>query len=361
MDPKISHIQLRGLIVSITVGVGIFSMQKALADSMGTDGWIALIIGGILSFLLFIIYYNIFRLYPDKDFFEIGRLTVGSIIFKIFMVFFILYYLVLLGLVSRTLAELIKIYLLQTTPLEVILISFIVVSTYLSSYEIDKIARASYFVYPIIIAFTVVVMITAIPGSDPTNVLPVFTTDFQGLYQGVGHSIFSFLGVEIVLLAMPFVEEKDKVLKTGIYAISTVTIIYLIMFFMVVSNFSINQITSQNFPVLNLIRQLNSPGLFLENLDGLVMALWVIVIFVTMVPAYFAVGKFSSRLFGTKSHKYFILGAVPIIYYIAMMPENFIQLSGFLTNLHYFFAVFAALIIPSIILMVGLIRKRLGK
>ena len=336
-------------------------MQKNLVDSMGSDGWIGLIIGGIFSFLLFTIYYNIFRLYPDKDFFEVGRLTVGSFIFKIFMAVFIIYYLVLLGLVSRTFAELIKIYLLQTTPLEVILISFIIVSTYLSSYEIDKIARASYFVYPIIIIFTAVVMITAIPGSDPTNVLPVFTTDFQGLYQGVRHSIFSFLGVEIALLAIPFVEEKDKLLKTGIYAISTVTIIYLIMFFMVVTNFSIDQITSQNFPVLVLIRQLDSPGLFLENLDGLVMALWVIVIFVTMVPAYFAFGKFSSKLFKTKSHKYFIIGAVPIIYYIAMMPENFIQLTGFLTNVHYFFAVFTALLMPLIILKVGLIRKRLGK
>jgi len=57
--------------------------------------------------------------------------------FKIFMVFFILYYISLLGIVSRTLGELIKIFLLQRTPMEVIIVTFILSSTYLASHEID--------------------------------------------------------------------------------------------------------------------------------------------------------------------------------------------------------------------------------
>lgn len=361
MNPKISHIQLRGLIVSIVIGVGILGMQTSLVEAMGTDGWIAIIIGGILSFLMFCIYYNIFKLYPNKDFFEIGQLTVGNTVLKIFMVCFIIYYLLLISVVSRTLAELIKIFLLQTTPLEVILITFILASTYLSSYEIDKVTRASYFVYPIIILFIAMVVISAIPGSDPTNILPVFRTDFEGLYKGVGQTIFSFMGIEIVLLAIPFVEQKEKVFKTGIYAITTITLIYLIAFIMVITNFSTEQVIGQSYPVLVLIRQLDIPGFFLENLDGLVMALWVIVVFVTMVPGYFALGKFSSKLFQTKKHKQFILGAIPVIYFIAMWPENFLEIIGMLTNLYFVFAFISAIIIPIIILMVGLIRKRMTK
>lgn len=361
MDPKISHIQLRGLIVSIVIGVGVLTMQSNLVRDMGTDGWIAILIGGILSFLMFCIFYNIFKLYPNKDFFEIGNLTVGKAIFKIFKVFFIIYYMILLGLVSRNLGELIKIFLLQTTPLEIIILTFILATTYLSSYEIDKISRASYFIYPIIILFTVMIVITAIPGSEATNVLPIFRTDFEGLYKGIGHVIFSFMGVEIVILAIPYVEQKEKVFKTGIYAISTITLIYLIVFFMVLTNFSQEQIVSQNYPVLVLVRHLDAPGLFLENLDGLVMALWILVIFVTMVPAYFAVGKFSSKLFNTKKHKQFILGAVPIIYLIAMWPENFLPIMNELSNIYFAFALICALIIPLVILIIGLIKKKVVK
>lgn len=361
MDPKISHIQLRGLIVSIVIGVGVLTMQKPLVETMGTDGWIAIIIGGFTSFLSFCIYYNIFKLYPNKDFFEIGRLTVGSLLSKFFMVFFIIYYLLLLALVSRTLGELIKIFLLQTTPLEIIILTFILVSTYLASYEIDKISRAGYFVYPIIILFTVMVVFTSLTGSDLTNVLPVFRTDMQEIVAGVGHTVFSFLGIEIVLLAIPFVEQKEKVFKTGIYAIGIITAIYLIMFFMVITNFSQEQVASQNFPILVLIRQLNAPGLFLENLDGLVMGLWILVVFVTMAPGYYAMAKYTSKLFKTKKHKQFVLGAVPIIYLIAMMPENFLQIQQNLTQVYYVFAVVAGGVIPIVILVTALIRKRVSK
>lgn len=361
MDPKISHIQLRGLLVSVIIGVGVLSMQSSLVESMGTDGWIAIIIVGLLSVGIFSLYYKIFRLYPDKDFFEIGRLTVGPIIFNIFMVFFIIYYLILMGVVVRTLGELVKIFLLQTTPLEIIIITFILASTYLASHEIHKVSRAGYFVYPIIIVFTGLIILISLPGADMTNILPVFRTDIEGLLGGIRSSIFSFLGLEIVLLAIPYVEQKDKVFKTGLYSIGIITAIYLIAFIMTITNFSQDQVISQNYPVLVLTRQLDIPWLFLENLDGLVMALWVIVVFATMAPVYFAMGKFSSKLFKTKSHKYFVLGAVPIIYLIAMMPENFIELMGELTNLYYVFAVISALIIPSIILIVGLIRKKVSK
>src|SRR5699024_1215817 len=120
---------------------------------------------------------------------------------------------------------------------------------YLASYEIDKISRASYFLYPIIILFTDVVVITAIPGCEPSNILPVFTTDFEGTVQGVGDTVFSFMGIEIALLSIPFVEQKEKVYKTGVYAISTITVIYLILFLMIITNFSQEQVISQNFPV----------------------------------------------------------------------------------------------------------------
>ena len=80
-----------------------------------------------------------------------------------------------------------------------------------------------------------------------------------------------------------------------------------------------------------------------------------------MAPAYFALGKFASKLFDTKSHKYFVLGSLPIIYTIAMLPENFLQLMDQLTNVYYAFALLSAYIIPLIILGTGAIRKRVSK
>src|SRR5690606_25965951 len=135
--------------------------------------------------------------------------------------------------------ELIKIILLQTTPLEVIIITFILASSYIACYEIDVIARASYFMYPIIIFFALIIVLMSLPHSDFTRLLPIFNTDIPSIAKGVKESFFSFLGFEIILLAIPFVEKKENVFKSQLIGVFTVTIIYLALFVMAVSHFSI--------------------------------------------------------------------------------------------------------------------------
>lgn len=360
-DPKISHIQLRGLIVASIIGVGVLSMQNALATAMGTDGWIAIIISGLLMIPVLAIHTQLFKLYPGKDFFEIGKATLGSILFTIFLIIFLVYLIMLMAIVSRNLGELIKIFLLQTTPLEVLIITFILATTYIASYEIDVIARASYFVYPIIILFAVLIVLISLPGADFTNILPVFRTDFPSILKGVEGSFFSFIGLEFIVFGIPFVEEKDKVFKSGLLGLMTVTIIYLILFLMTLTHFSIEQIKSVNYPVLVLVRQLDLPGFFLENLDGIVMALWALVVFASMAPAYFGAGKILSNIFKTKSHKYFILGLVPIIYYVSLIPKNFIELIEDMTRYFNMLSLVIVIVLPSIMLIVGYIRKKVIK
>src|SRR5690606_2247158 len=127
--------------------------------------------------------------------FAISKEVFGTFISTIFLLIYLSYLLVLLGVVIRNLGELIKIFLLQTTPLEVIIISFIVASSYIASYEIDVIARGGYFVYPIIIAFAFIIILMALPGASFENILPVFRFDFMDLMKGISDVSFSFMGI----------------------------------------------------------------------------------------------------------------------------------------------------------------------
>jgi spore germination protein len=360
-DTKISHLHLRGLIVSSVIGVGILSVPNTLADTMGSDGWISIIIAGMLMIPLLLMYNQIFKLYPGMDIFEIGKATLGSFFFTIVMIIGFSYLIVSLAVVIRTLGELIKIFLLQTTPLEFIVITFIIASSYIATYEIDVIARAGYFVYPIIIAFAFIIVLIAIPGANFENILPVFRFSFKDLLKGTGNIFFSFAGMELIFFAIPYVEDKQNIVKSGVLGIMTITIIYTVIFIMSLAHFSLNQLEHQVYPVLMLIRQLDLPGFFLENLDGLIMALWVIVVFSTVAPLYFGAGKVLSKLFKTKSHKYFIWALIPVIYFIAMLPENFIQLLYDLRHVHDILAVISIVLLPLLILIVGSIRKKVER
>ena len=358
---KISHTQFRGLTVSSIVGVGVLSMQSPLVKILGTDGWIAILITGLLFIGNLAIYNQIFKLYPEKDFFEIGKATLGEVVFNIFLVIFLVYVVLSASIVTRNLGELIKSFPLQKTPIEVIIIVFILSTSYRATQEIDVIARAAYFMYPLIIIFAALIVLLAIPEADFSNLLPVFKADYKSIIKGVGYSIFSFTGIEMVLFAIPFVNDRDKVFKSGVLGLGTVIIVYLVMFFMTLTHYSLQQIESQNYPVLALVRRLDLPGFFLENLDGVVIAFWVIVIFSAMATSYFASGKVLSKLFNTKSHKYFILGLIPIIYYVSLIPENTLEVTTYTERYYDILAYISVLALPLLMLIVGYIRKRLEK
>ncbi len=356
-DPKISHIQLRGLIVSNIVGVGVLSLPNSLANSVGNNGWLVLIIAGALFIGVFMIYDRIFKLYPGKDFFEIAKETLGLFYYPCLLIIF-LYFLLFVVIITRNLGELMKIFLLQTTPVGVIIIVFILASTYLSSHEIDAIGRLGYFLYPIIIMFTGFIIAISLPKADFTHLLPVLQTDLKSIAKGIGTSIFSFLGVEIALFAIPYVEDRENVIRSGVIGIITVTLIYIALYVMTIAHFSIDQIKAIVYPILLLVRQLDLPGFFLENLDGVIMALWVLVVFATMVPNYFAGAKILSKAFKTKNHKYFVLGLVPVIFIGSILPENFIVLLNTVQRYHYILGFFSLLVIPLSILISGYLRKK---
>lgn len=356
--PKVSIIQLRALIVSTVIGIGIMSLPSTLATKMGNDGWIAILISGIMMLPLIAIIIQIFKINPDKDFFLIGKETLGSVIFTICKLIYVIYFILFLAYVVRNLAELIKAFLLPTTPLEIVILVFIVATSYIACYEIDVIARTAYFIYPIILIFALLIVLISIPSADFTNVLPVFQTELLALPKGIRSSFFSFTGFEMIIFAIPYVKEKEKILKSCFIGIGIVTIIYITIFFMCLIQFSNKQLERLNFPVIQLAKQLDLPGYFLENMDGIVMALWVIVVFSTMAPVYFGAGKVLSKIFNTKSHKYFIWALVPVIYKVALMPQNIIEIQTNLASTLDILAFLSIVIIPVLILSVGYIRKK---
>lgn len=355
---KVSRIQIRGLIVSTVIGVGVLSLPFDLANTMDNKGWMAIIISGLLTIPIIYIINKIFEQNPKKDFFQIGEEALGKVLFTICKIIILAYLVVLMSYVTRTLGELIKAFLLPTTPTEVIVLTFILTCSYIASYEIDVIARAGYFTYPIILIFAAIIILISLPNADFSNLLPITNIDLTKFPAGIKASILSFAGFEIILFALPFVENKEGVFKSCIYAIVEIVIFYVLMFVMVISHFSIKQIQRQNYPVLQLAKKIDLPGYFLENLDGLVMTVWIIIIFATVIPIYFGAGKTISKIFNTKKHKYFIWALVPIVYFVAFAPDNFVTVNKVMLFYFNILALFSIVLIPSLIFAVDSFKKR---
>lgn len=358
---KISNQQIKSLMVTIVIGVGILSLPSDMATILNNDGWIAILVGGLITIPFIMIINKLFKMYPGKTFFGLGKELLGPIIFNVFLIVALFYIILLLAYTSRIFADIIKAYLLETTPTEVIIITMLLAISYIARSQIEIIARMAVIIYPIIIGFIIFLIIVNLPNSDFTNLYPILDIDYKMLPKGIMTALFSYAGYEFIILTYPFAEDNSSALKYSLRGMFIVIGIYLIVFFITLSQYGVHQLKREIWPTIAVIKEVDLPGYFLENLDGIVMAVWVMVIYGTMGPFLHSSGTILSSIFNTRIHEIFILPSLPIIYIIALLPGNLVETNEILGKILNYFSLATIIIIPTIMFIVACIKKRRNK
>lgn len=358
---QISSKQIRGLIVSTVVGIGIIRLPQKLAIILENDGWIAIILGGLLIVPIVIIINKIFKLFPDKNISEIGYEIYGDWICRFFLVIALIYFIAALGSLSRHLGEITKAFLLPDTPIEVIIIAFILCTSYISRCNIEVLGRASYHIYPFTLLFIILLNVLSIKSLDFTNILPIFQSSIKDIPKGTLTSFYSYSGFEILVFAIPYAEEKEKTLRASLSGLAIVIVIYLIFFIISLSQFGVHRLKSQSFPSLSVVKEIDLPGYFIENLDIFAVGVWILIIFATFASIYFMGGKVAADIFKLENHDLFILPLVPIIYMVSLMPNNMFELDEVLGKFTNYMGFIALIALPIVTYTVGHYKVRRRK
>lgn len=357
----ISNQQIKALLVTTVIGVGVLSLPSDLAMILNNSGWIAIVIGGLLTLPFIMIIDRLFKLYPGKTFFQIGRKVMHPIIFNIILIIILSYSILLLSYASRIFAEVIKVYLLETTPTEVIILTMLIAISYIARSKLEVVARVAVMIYPIILGFIIFLIVINLPNADYTNIYPLLDIEYKEIPRGIMAVIFSYAGYEILLLALPFSENNENSLRYCMRGILMVIGVYLIVFFITLSQYGVHQLKREIWPSIAVIKEVDLPGYFLENLDGIVMAAWVMVVYGTMGPFLHASGVILGDIFNVKFHELFVPPLIPIIYSISLIPDNLIESDRIMGRILNYFALISIIIIPTIIFILAYIKRRKDK
>ena len=357
-DPKISNFQLRALIITTIIGTGILSLPSSVARELNNDGWLAILISGLISILIVVLLNKLTRLYPRKTYFEFGKEIIPAPLFNIISLITIAYFLIILAFEVRIFAEVMKVYLLEVTPTEFIIITMLLVTVYIARSDISTLGRMAVMIVPLIIVVTAIIVFAVLPKIDFTNVLPLLRVDLKALPKAIFSTAFSYVGYEIILIAMASVDEPNKSLGYSVKGIAFVMIIYLVTFFITLSEFGVHELKRQVWPSITLMREIDLPGFFIENIDAIIMTLWILVIFGTMGPIMYASGVALSKVFNTKKHDFFILPLVPIIYLLSLIPENLSKTYMYMEKTTNYLAIFVIFIFPLGLYIISLLKRK---
>jgi len=338
-NEKISATQIALILTLTMIGTGILTLPQSLAKEAGADGWIIIVVGGVLGIALANIYGYIVKSHPHTKYMDILSMHLSKYVAYVIVVMTIIYLLILNGFIIRIFGEAIKMFLLFKTPIELIIFSMLLVSVFLVRKGIETLGRFAEIMIPIIFIPSLLLFMLALQNAEMKNLLPVFQVSIKEIVKAIPIVLFSFLGFELLFIFGFFVNKPKEISEPINYAMIFVILAYIFLNSMTLLNFGVKQTQHLIWPTLSLFKTIEIPGLFIENVEALVMSIWVLIAFTTIAPLHLATSYLMADIVGMKDNKLLALPILPIIYLIAMFSENIAETYAHLdkiTNFLYF-------------------------
>lgn len=358
---KLTNGQSYSITVAAVIGIAVLSLPRYLAELYGPDGWVVILIAGTISAILVRFITKLSILYPNKTPIDFGRVLLPKFMSDIISLIFMIYIIITLGVCVRIFGEVIKMFLMYKTPLEVVIATMLLTCSFLVRKGIQAIGRVIQMIIPIVLIPILILIIPILFELDLENIKPFFRTDIRDIIKGIPFILAWFLGFEVILFNMAYIDDKEYSYKYNIMSIVTVTFIYLVTFLVSITRFGVSETAHLIWPTLSLMQTINVPGIFLENVEGVAMGLWILMVFAAMVPLYFIATLIIRKVLRCKEHTQFVLPLIPIIYIIALFPDNLAEVYDLARNSAMYIGLPFVVFVPLIYYVIALFRNRRGK
>lgn len=355
-DDKISSFQLGIFIYNTILGVGIITLPAALTKEVGQDAWLLTIISGLICIILVYIMCIGLRKSNSKGFVSTMTGLYGKFFGTILAFPVGIYFLVFASFVTRIFAETTKIYLLNNTPLEFIIAPLLVLAVFLARTGIEPISRFYEAVTPVTIVIIIIILLVPLPKSNFSNLRPFLAAPIVKYIKGTGTGIFAFLGFDILLVLFPYVRDSKKILRASVFPILFVTIVYTIIVIETIAKLGVRETQALIYPTLNLVKSSEVPGAFVERLEGLLLPLWVLFIFTSVVSYIYGFSVVMGDIFNEKKRKHIVSMTIPILYIISLSGGSVVELFNLVDTISKIFGTYIIIFIPLSIILMSFIR-----
>ncbi|MBM7570461.1 GerAB/ArcD/ProY family transporter [Aquibacillus albus] len=274
---RISSIQLFSLILAFEVGS---TTLFALGIGAKQDAWIVILLAFLVGLCLLVVYTQIAKYYPNKNFAEILNDALGSKVAKPLLFLFALYFLSVATHNFYEFGALINMTALPRTPLLVILYLFIFVVIYILSLGFEVLARTAEILVPYLLLFLIATyIIMVLSGNfDLGHLLPVLGDGIKPLLREV-HTVIAFPFGEMVLFLMfwHYVREQQAIRKVAVLSVSVSTLLLITSLIVIISVLGPELAANTEIPLLetlisvniaNIITNLDSIGVFIIFIGG---------------------------------------------------------------------------------------------
>lgn len=354
----ISFLQYVFTIAGIQIGIAILSTPREMSRYAGTDGWITIVIGWLITTIPSLLVVSIMRRSPDGTLLDLLRTKLGRLLTLVLALVLAAYLggMAYIGLL-RTLL-IIRVWLLQnTSPFIVLLLLFI--PTYIVAKEganlLGRYAEAIFY----FLFWLPFIYLLPLKEGQWLNIIPLVKEGWTPILSAIPSVLFAYMGFIAAFFLYPHLTNK-KHAGAGIMLANTITlIINLLITLVCFIYFSPSEMVEVNQPVISVLKTIQFK--FVERIEIIFISLYIGIYSLCWVPClYFTAYCLRWTMNGAREQGYLItlLAVIGIGTYIYLPTFNqSVRLEQTMTN----FGIVMEYILPIVIWIYLVIREKVHK
>jgi spore germination protein (amino acid permease) len=354
----ITHRQLFFLIIQSQIGVGILSLPYALFTKAKIDGWISLIIAGLLIQFSILAIWKLCDRFPQSTIYDILPKILGKHLGVIFNVIYTLHFSFISILILILYNSIVGKWILFETPHWVIIFMMAFAGWYFITSTPREIVRFFVIVTPLLFIFIGFVLY-AYTDVHFLYLFPVGQTGISTILKSSTDAVVSLLGFDAALVFLAYTNGTPaKKIKVISFASLCVTIIYCFIVFTTYIYFNPVEIVIVPEPVLYMLKAFSFS--IIERTDLIFLSVWIISVATSFISYLFIAAKGVQNLFKLQQHQ----TAAPYIAIfcalIAIIPNEKLEVVTWNKYISLTSLIFSALF-PIVLLLISVLMKKQEK
>ncbi|NLJ33253.1 MAG: GerAB/ArcD/ProY family transporter [Firmicutes bacterium] len=362
---QITSLQAAAIVASSIIGVGILTLPREVAAAAGTDGPLATLLGGGIAALLLLLLTKLGLRFPRHSLMEYSNMILGAILGRLLSLLFLVYWFLLTAILVRTFGEMVITAILPNTPLEIIIGIMLLLGAQLAAQDIKVFARIHEILLPLTIIPLLFLFLNSINAINPLHLLPILAFGPWPLIKGALATGLSFLGIESVLMLLPYYSKPQEAVKSHLYGILIPIVLYFTIVTMGLGTFGDTALQYLQWPALEQIRLAALPSMpsVFERLESIFIGIWVVVLFTSTGSLYLMVILGIRQLLGLKQQKrnrfYHYILTIPL-FFLARLPQNVIAVETYARVISQA-GIVLVIVGPGLLYLMALIRQKRGE
>ncbi len=330
MKGKLKSINMFSILVQGLVGIRILSLPRDVIKYAKGDAWISMIIMYGITLVTAYTLYWISMQYKELNIAQINIAVLGKFFGRLPLILIMLYCTVTIGLSLRLFTYSIMMFLLDKTPIIVIMSLMLISGVYCLKKDIKTLSIVMDVLLPFVLVSIIILIILPLKLADPGNLLPVLHRGIKPVIIGALQIVDPMLAIGIIAFIMPYFEETKSIKKYIFWAITVSSIVYLSIIVICLMVFGTKEINYILFPTLTLTKSIQVKSMIFERAESFFMVSWVPITFTTILIYYLANTLCLKSLLNIKKDNIIIYGQLPIFLAIALFSENIVELFKYL-------------------------------